>query len=60
MKNKQKLLQKMKIIQKQLKEIERIFYYELGVAVEKEIQSPTVTIEKVRAIYNELKQKYGI
>lgn len=60
MKNKQKLLQKMKIIQKQLREIERIFYYELGVAVEKEIQAQTVTIEKVREIYDELKQKYGI
>jgi len=60
MKNKQKLLQKMKIIQKQLREIERIFYYELGVALEKEIQSPTVTIEKVREIFDELKRKFGI
>ncbi|GLI53354.1 hypothetical protein [Thermodesulfovibrio yellowstonii] len=60
MKNKQKLLQKMKIIQKQLREIERIFYYELGVAVEKEIQAQAVTFERVREIYNELKQKYGI
>jgi len=56
--NKQKLLEKMKRLQRQLKELEKAFYIELGKAIEKEIQNGNLTVEKAKEIYESLKQKF--
>jgi len=57
-KSRQELLQKMKALQRQLKELEKVFYIEFAKAVEKEIQKDSLTVEKVKEIYESLKQKY--
>lgn len=57
-KNKQKLLEKMKAIQRQLKELEKAFYIEFAKAIEKGIQDGNLTAEKVKEIYESLKQKF--
>lgn len=58
--NKQKLLEKMKKLQRQLKAIEGAFYIEFGKAVEKELQAGNLTEEKLKEIYTNLKQKFGL
>jgi len=57
-KNKQKLLEKIKKLQRQIKVIEKEFYIEFGKAIEKEIQDGNLTVEKAKEIYESLKQKF--
>lgn len=58
-KNVKSIQEKMKMLEKVLKETKRDFYTELGREVEKEIQAGNSN-EKVKEIYEKLKEKYGI
>lgn len=58
--NKRKLLEKLVILQRQLRELQRTFYVELGMAVEKELHNGNLSTEKIVEIYEKLKQEFGI
>ncbi|MEJ5226844.1 hypothetical protein [Thermodesulfovibrio sp.] len=58
-KNVKSIQEKMKMLEKVLKETKRDFYTELGREVEKEIQAGNSN-GKMKEIYEKLKEKYGI
>lgn len=58
-KNVKSIQEKLKYLERVLREAQRDFYVEFAKAVEKEIQAGNAD-ERVKKIYEELKQKYGI
>lgn len=58
-KNVKSLQEKLKYLERVLKEARRDFYVEFGKAVEREIQSGNAN-EKVKEIYESLRKNYGI
>lgn len=58
-KNVKSIQEKLKYLERVLKEAQRDFYVELGKSIEKEIQSGNAD-EKVKEIYESLRKKYGI
>lgn len=58
-KNVKKLQEKMKMLERVLRETKRDFYVELGKEIEKEIMVGNAD-ERVKEIYEKLRQKYGI
>lgn len=58
--NKRKLLEKLVILQRQLRELQRTFYVEFGMAVEKELHNGNSSTEKIVEIYERLKREFGM
>lgn len=58
-KNVKSIQEKMKHLERILREARRDFYVEFAKAIEKEIQAENAD-EKVKEIYKKLKEKYGI
>lgn len=60
--NIRRLRERIKRLRWLLKESERNFYIELGKAVEKELldESENLSLESLKRVYSELKEKYGV
>lgn len=58
-KNLQKLQEKMKALQRQMKEAEKMFYVELGKEFEIALNNQDCTVEQLRSLYQKIKKEFG-